>query len=179
VLPITAANHIMRLTRGRYLAFIDVDVVIRPGCLLRLLEFMDENPDVGGVGPRIIDAYGSTEASVCAFPSLLKMMGLPLPRQKPRVLPATGEVDWLWGGGHLLRRELGEEIGLFEEACGDWAELDLYWRAKQQGWHCAYVFEALALHANPSRYHPERALAGSWLRFAKEMFHFLKKRYLS
>lgn len=179
VSPVAAANHIMKLTRGRYLAVLDADVVLRPDCFMRLLEFMDENPEIGVVSPRIIDAYGSTEASACAFPSLLKVMGLPLPGPNPNLRAETGEVDWHRGGVHLLRRELIDEIGLFDEACGDLAELDFYWRAKQQGWRSGYVFEAVALHANPARYHSELAVAVNRLRFVKEMAHFLKKRCLS
>ncbi|MDD5757453.1 MAG: glycosyltransferase [Desulfobulbaceae bacterium] len=177
--PVTAVNHLMRLTRGRYLAVLDADVLIRPNCFMRLLEFMDENPEVGVVGPRILDAYGSTVASGAVFPSLLEVAGLPLPRQNPRLLITTGEVDWLLGGVHLLRRELIEEIGLFDEACGDLAELDYYWRAKQKGWHSGYVFEAVALHANPARYHPEMVTAENRLGIVKEMANFLRKRWFS
>lgn len=180
VSSIAAANHIMRLGRGRYTALLDADVIIQPGCLERLLDFMDENPEVGLAGPRIIDAYGATEASVCDFPRLLKRTGVPLPGQVlPRPRTETGEVDWQRGGFHLLRRELILEIGLLDEACGALAELDLYWRARRHGWHSFYVCEAVAVHANPGRYHPELPTGGGWPLRAKEIAYFLKKRWLS
>lgn len=177
--PVAAVNHIMRLTRGRYLAVLDADVLIRPGCFMRLLEFMDENPDVGVAGPRILDAYGSTVASGAVFPPLLRLVGVPMPRRNSRLLTGTGVVDWLLGGVHLLRRELIEEIGLFDEACGDLAELDFYWRAKQKGWRSGYVFEAVARHVNPGCYHPELAATVDRVCFIREMTHFLRKRWLS
>lgn len=179
VSSVAAANHMLRLGRGRYTVLLDADMLIQVGCLQRLVAFMDENPDVGLAGPRIINAYGVTESSVCDFPRLLKMIGLPLPLQNPRTQEVTGEVDWLWGGFHLFRQELILEIGLFDEACGSLAELDLYWRARRHGWHRFYVFEAVALHANPGRYHPELVVTKSRSILAKNIVCFLKKRWLS
>jgi GT2 family glycosyltransferase len=179
VSSVAAANHIMRLAQGRYVAVLDADVLLQPACLVRLLNFMDENPEVGVVDPRIINAYGATEVSACDFPGLLKMTGLPVPAQNPRLRTESGEVDWCQGGFHLLRRELIEEIGLFDEACGALAELDFYWRARRHGWHRFYLCEAVVLHANPGRYHPELLTSGGWTRRLKEISQFLKKRCLS
>jgi len=177
--PVAAANHIMRRGQGRYTALLDADLIIQPGCLEHLVDFMDENPDAGLACPRIIDAYGASAASVYDFPRLLGVTGLPLPGLVPRLLAATSAVDWGRGGFHLLRRELIQEIGLLDETCGTLAELDLYWRARRHGWHSFYVFEAVALHANPGRYHPELAVTGSWPLRVKEIAYFFKKRWLS
>ena len=123
--PVAAANHILRLGRGRYAALLEPGVIVRPGCLKRLLAVMDDNPEVGLAGPRLLDAYGATEVSVLRFPPLLGLSGLPLPGGRGRPPTASGEIDWQRGGFHLLRRELIEDIGLFDPACGRLAELDL------------------------------------------------------
>lgn len=176
---LAALNRLLSLSRGRYCAFVDNDLLLQPGCLKRLIDFMDDNPDVGLISPRIKDLYGQTESSCHAFPPLLRLAGIPFPVPPPRLQTATVEVDWCRGGFHLLRRELLEEIGPLDEGCADLADLDLYWRARRQGWHNFYLFEAEAVHAQASRAQlgldhpppwPERLMVG---------LRFLKKRLLA
>src|SRR5262249_17872195 len=42
-----ANNLAMQKPRGDYLALINSDVVVEPGCIQRLMKFMDEQPHVG------------------------------------------------------------------------------------------------------------------------------------
>ena len=174
---LAAANHAMALGRGRYIAIVDADLQVRPDCLQRLVGFMDDNPDVGLASPRIIDAAGNTKPSCYDFPRLLGLSGLPLPVPCGRLQGKTTEVDWRRAGFHLLRRELIDEIGLFDASCATLAELDLYWRARRQGWHSYYVFEAAAVHANPGRDHPELTVTPAWPALMGDGLCFLKKRW--
>lgn len=175
--PLAAANHGMALGRGRYLALVDADLQLQSGCLPRLITFMDDNPEVGLVSPRIIDAAGLTEPSCHDFPRLLGAFGLPLPVPHGRVQGKTTEVDWCRAGFHLLRRELMDEVGLFDAGCATLAELDLYWRARRQGWHRHYLYEAVAVQANPGGYHPELVVPPVWPSRIRDGLCFLKKRW--
>lgn len=176
--PLAAANHALALSRGRYIALVDADVQVQPDCLQRLVEFMDDNPEVGLAAPRIFDAYGKTEPTCHDFPKLLGPCGLPWPLTGGWPGTKTTEVDWCRSGLHLLRRELLEEIGFLDEICGSLSEVDLYWRARQKGWHRSYLFEAVAVHANPIRYRPELTVAPDWPERFREGFCFLKRRWL-
>lgn len=175
---LAAANHALSLSRGRYAALVDADVLVQPDCLQRLIEYMDDNPDIGLVTPRILNAYGKTEPSCHEFPRLLRGLGLPLPATEGLRLTATAEVDWCRGGCHLLRRELIDEIGLLDASCPTLSELDLYWRARRQGWHRTYLFEAVAVHANPGRYRPELTALPAWPQRLREGLGFLQRRWL-
>lgn len=172
---LAALNRLLGLSRGRYVALVDDDLLVQPGCLKRLVDFMDDNPDVGLVSPRVIDLYGRTEATCHAFPRLLPMAGLPLPLPPPRPLTTTAEVGWCGGGFHLLRRELLEEIGTLDETLAGLAELDLYWRARQQGWHNFYCHEATVVHARAHRL----TASSPWPGQLRTCLRFLKKRLLS
>lgn len=176
---LAAANHLLRLSRGRYAALLDPDLQLRPHCLHRLVEFMDATPEVGLIAPRIIDAYGRTEASCHAFPRLLAWAGIPLLTPPPRLHTETCEVEWCVSGLHLLRPELLEELGGLDAACGHLAELDLYWRARRQGWHRVYLFEAEAVHANPGRYRPGVSAPPAWPEQVRVGLRFLKKQLLA
>lgn len=178
---LAALNHLLSLSQGRYVALLDPDVLVQPGCLDQLVAFMDDNPEYGLAAPRIINAYGRTESTCAPFPKLLSLAGLPLPTPRPQPRGESGEVDWCQGGFHLLRRELLDEIGplVLDERCPGLFELDLYWRARRQGWHASYCHEAVAVHANPGRYHPELAKHRPlWPVQLQESVHFLKKRWL-
>lgn len=170
---LAALNRLLGLSRGRYVALVDDDLLIQPGCLKRLVDFMDDNPDVGLVAPRVIDLYGRTEATCHAFPRLLPVAGLPLPLPPPRALTATAEVGWCGGGFHLLRREVLEEIGPLDETLAGLAELDLYWRARQQGWHNFYCHEAIVVHSRAVRRTSPAPGPGQ----LKTCLRFLKKRF--
>jgi len=175
--PLAAANHALALGRGRYIALVDADLQLQPDCLQRLITFMDDNPDVGLASPRIIDTAGNTEPSCHDFPKLLEGLGLPLPVPRGRLQGKSAEADWCRAGFHLLRRELLDEIGLFDAGCATLAELDLYWRARRQGWHSHYVFEAMAVHATPDRDHPELTVTPAWPALMGDGLCFLKKRW--
>jgi hypothetical protein len=176
--PLAAMNHLLRLSRGRYAALVDADLQLQPHCLHRLVRYMDDNPDVGLISPRIIDAYGKTEPSCHAFPLFLPLTGIPFPCPPPRLEPKTTEVAWCRSGLHLLRPELTEELGGLDAACGHLAELDLYWRARRLGWHRVYLCEAEAVHANPGRYRPEVGMSPAWPEQLRVGLRFLKKHLL-
>ena len=174
---LAAANHALALGRGRYIALVDADLQVQPDCLRQLVNFMDDNPDVGLASPRIIDVSGQAEPSCHDFPKLLGVFGLPLPAPGGQLLGKTAEVDWCRAGFHLLRRELFDEIGLFDANCATFAELDLYWRAKRQGWHRYYVFEAVAVHANHDLEASELIVTPDWPARLRDGLCFLKKRW--
>ena len=143
-LTMTAAvNRLLALSRGRYLLLLPVSAWLGSDCPQRLVDFMDEAPEIGLVGPRLLDPEGREIASGAEFPWLFRLARLPWPWPLPVLMGRTGEVDFCLGGCHLLRREALEEIGGLK--AGGWgrAELDLYWRARRLGWHNCYLREAV------------------------------------
>jgi GT2 family glycosyltransferase len=185
---LTACNQAMALAAGRYIMPVSHDVWLQTQCLLWLVEFMDDNPDVGLAAPRILDAYGRAERTVRAFPSLFALLGQFLPQiadydieRERRLLPpfayqADTEVDWLWSGVKIIRRELLEDIGLPDATMPPYfADMDYALRAKKAGWHNFYVHAAMALHANPLRYEPRLAARPFSLAAAAK---FMKKKWL-
>jgi N-acetylglucosaminyl-diphospho-decaprenol L-rhamnosyltransferase len=65
-----ANNQAARAARGRYLFFLNNDTIVPPGTLCELIDFLDANPDVGMVGPRLCDAHGQRQASSRRRPTL-------------------------------------------------------------------------------------------------------------
>ena len=48
-------NVAIRQCQGRYIALVNPDVIVFPGCLDALADFLDQNPKVGNVGPRVLN----------------------------------------------------------------------------------------------------------------------------
>lgn len=165
VAPVAAKNHMLRIASGRYIGLFDDDVVVTENCLKTLVDFMDDHPDVGVAGPRIVNAYGTLERTGRSFLSVPAALALGIGHD---ILPdflwkanyfrkewhhhATSEVDWLCGGAHILRRELIDEVGLLAEALPSYYEQEYYLRSRKSGWHNYFVHEAEVVHPNPARY---------------------------
>jgi hypothetical protein len=134
------------------------DAALDPGCLQSLLAFLDAHPKAGMVGPATEVRRGVPHSTAFHFPGFLNSLdeGLhfgPLSRVLARwrlAFPPAGsphQADWLSGGCVLIRRELLEEVGLFDEGYFLYfEEVDLAWRAARAGWESWYVPEAHVLH---------------------------------
>jgi len=162
---VQGCNQALELASGRYILLVSHDVLIQPKCLLRLVEFMDDNPEVGLAAPRILNAYGKPEHIVRTFHSLFFLLKQFLPisadfsdRHDKHLAPAfeynnDAEVDWLWSGVKIIRREVLEDIGLPDAAMPPYfSDMEYALRAKRAGWHNFYIHAATALHPNPLRY---------------------------
>ena len=91
---VAARNHGLRLATGRTRMFLDSDAVLTPGALGELVGFLDRDPRVGLVGPRVIYPDGTLQPSARRFPPLL----LPLLRRPP--------LDRVFGDAATVRRHL-------------------------------------------------------------------------
>jgi GT2 family glycosyltransferase len=153
-----AGNQALELAAGRYIMPVDHDLLLQPNCLLRLVEFMDDNPDVGIAAPRILNAYGKPEPTVLAFQTLLSLLRQLWGKSRRTSFKynGNGEVDWLWSGAKIIRRELIEDIGLPDAAMPPYfADMSYAFQAKKAGWHTFYIHAATALHPNPLKYDPQ------------------------
>lgn len=189
-------NLALRLAEGRYLMLLDQEVVVRPGCLRRLVDFMDDNPEAGIVGPKVIDGYGRIEPSARTLPDPLLLFAYYTPLFGARLEMSTlvgrhrlaawahnstREVELLVGGCHCLRRELLDEIGFLDEALQTpLAEIELYARARQAGWHQYFLPQAEIFHPHPGRYQPPLARDnfGRWA-YLRDIARYLGKKWFS
>lgn len=125
----SANNQAAELAQGRYLFFLNNDTVVPPGTLRRLVEFCEENPGVGMVGPRLRDGEGHPQVSYRQRPTLATLL------HRTALLRWTG---LLKGNYHRYRRQefdpettrrveilMGAAMFLPREAffvCGPWDE---------------------------------------------------------
>ena len=53
-----ANNQAMRLAKGEYILLLNPDTVVEEDTFLKIVEFMDEHPDAGGLGVKMVDGKG-------------------------------------------------------------------------------------------------------------------------
>jgi GT2 family glycosyltransferase len=143
-----AINQAFRQSTGPYFATLNDDTVAAPGWLGALVANMQQRPEVGMCAPRILltgkDALlDSAGMLVCPDGSS---------RQRGHLQASSGynrceEILFPSGCAALYRREMLEEIGLFDEEFFLYCEdTDLGLRARWAAWECVYVPQALVEH---------------------------------
>jgi len=146
---------------GKYLCLINSDIKLLDGCLRRVLSFMEENPDIGIAGPRILNADGTHQSSCRRFPTLwnnfCSAVGLATVFTESRGFSGEHmfyfhgdriiDVDVLVGCFWFVRREALSQFGLLDEAFFMYAE-DIDWcrRCWQAGWRVVFFPGACAVH---------------------------------
>lgn len=141
-----------------FVLLLNPDTRVLPGALEALLAFAHEHPGAGILGCRVLNEDGSVRRSAFRFPSLRgELMGglrlgclstvwadrviAPEPRDRPH------PTEWVSGAAMLFRRELLEQVGLFDEDYFLYfEEVDLCLRAHRAGWECWYVPQSQVVH---------------------------------
>lgn len=147
--PGRVVNEVLRRSRGRYFSLWDQSTMVAEGCLASLVDFLDEVPEAGIVGPKIRDESGRIQPVARKFPSVLSLIfsssllpGQPVPGWGEY---AGGEADWFAGPGMVVNRCLLDEInGFHSRLDGVFWQLELCRAALSSGWHVHYLHDAQA-----------------------------------
>lgn len=154
-----ANNLVLRETAAEYVLVLNPDTVLCEGTLHTLLGLMADNPRIGIGGCRLVQEDGTFDhAARRSFPTPASALGHFLHVGRSDRAPASlaayrapdvseGPVDAVNGAFMLMRREMLDEIGLFDE--GYWMymeDLDLCYRAAQAGWITWFEPSVAAVH---------------------------------
>jgi N-acetylglucosaminyl-diphospho-decaprenol L-rhamnosyltransferase len=181
-------NQALARARGRYLFLLNPDTELGSNAIENLTVYMDADPRVGIVGPRLVYGDGSLQSSRRRFPTLATafLESTKLQQWFPhnRVLKhyymldtrddETQEVDWVSGSAMFVRREMYEQVGGFDEGFFMYSEeLDWCYRAKQAGWQIVYLPTAQVIHHESKS--AEQALAQRDVYFHSSKIRFFRK----
>jgi N-acetylglucosaminyl-diphospho-decaprenol L-rhamnosyltransferase len=160
--PNVAQPGALEFAPPRFALLLNPDTILPPSALADMLQFMEEHPQAGVAGPRLVRADGSLDrACRRSFPTpkvaAYRFSGL------SRLFPTsprfgrynltylspdlTTELDSVVGAFMLIRGEALAEVGLLDEQFFMYAEdLDLCYRIKQCGWQVWYNSSVTVLH---------------------------------
>ncbi|MBP9501317.1 MAG: glycosyltransferase family 2 protein [Candidatus Promineofilum sp.] len=145
--------------RGRALLLLNPDTVVLADALTVMLARLDAQPDIGVLGPQLLNPDGSVQSSRRRFPTLTtaffestwldalapgvlrRYYALDLPDDRP------ADVDWLTGACLLVPRAVYEQVGDMDEAYYMYSEeLDWCRRIKEADFRVVYCPEARVIH---------------------------------
>jgi GT2 family glycosyltransferase len=160
-----ANNLAIPVANATFLLFLNPDTLVLENTLGLLLTFMKDNPDFGGIGCKMKSPPGTDIPDAQAhelgfqwFPSPLTeflnilfvsastmpLMAKLFPYMRPH---ESGQVIKLYGGCLMVRKEVLDNVGYFDERFFMYGEdVDLCHRITQAGWKLYYMSEAEIIH---------------------------------
>jgi len=142
-----ANNAVMRQARGRFFLLLNADMEVVPGVISAMVSRMSRRPDVGIAACRQVDGEGrELESYQLDYAGGLLPELAPLPRRRG---PASDEVEaaWVWGSAMLVRREVFEQVGGFDESFFMYYEdVEWCWRVRRAGWRITYYPDLQVRH---------------------------------
>ena len=145
-----ANNQAMKVAGGEFFLLLNSDAFPAKNAIAALIDFLKNNPQAGVAGPRLLNADGTLQISCHSFPTptYAWLENLWLSRGYT-CWPHDKElrVDFVVGACMLLRREVYEQIGGFDEEFFMYAEeADWQRRMQNERWEVVFVPNACVIH---------------------------------
>ncbi len=181
-------NQGIEASHGRHVMVLNPDTEVLGNALDRLAAYLDEHPDIGAIGPQLLNPDQSIQSSRRRFPTLMAaffestwLQGIAPRRMLAHYymddVPATTthEVDWLNGACTVFRREVLDRVGVYDAQNFFMysEELDLCRRVKEAGWKIVYLPEARVVHYVGKS--SDQALAARHIYFQTSKVHYFRK----
>lgn len=157
-----ANNQAMRISKGEYVLLLNPDTVVEEDTFEKVVKFMDEHPDAGGLGVQMLDGKGNfLPESKRGLPTpavaFYKISGLSKLFPRSKVFgryhlgfldkDQTHEVEILSGAFMLMRRSALDKVGLLDEAFFMYGEdIDLSYRIIKGGYKNYYYPGTRIIH---------------------------------
>lgn len=186
----TRGNNIgLEVARGRNLFLLNPDTILLGNSLKTMVDYLDNNPDVGIIGPYTLNTNGTLQSTRRRFPTVAtgffestwlqgvapkSVLSHYYVEDKPNL--TTCDVDWVQGSALMARREVYAQIGgldtnyvMFSE------ELDWCKRAKDAGWRVIFTCMAQIIHHGGQS--TSQVTARKHIHFQESKLRYFKKHH--
>jgi N-acetylglucosaminyl-diphospho-decaprenol L-rhamnosyltransferase len=186
-----ANNQALPRIRGRYVLLLNTDAFVAPETLHQTMIYMDTHARCGVLGVKLVGEDGTLQPSCRYFPTpwntFLRSTGLApyFPRTRlvddPRWDPqALCTCDWVPGCYYLIRREVIDQLGLFDPRYFlYYEEVDHCQKVRAAGWDVIYYPYTQVVHIGGESAKSQGPLTGggrqiSALQIESELLYFRK-----
>ena len=157
-----ANNQAIRQSQGEYVLLLNPDTLVEPDTFSKCIDFMDNTPDAGGLGVKMLNGNGeflpeSKRGLPVPSVAFYKIFGLSKLFPKSKKFGAyhltylspdeIHSVDVLSGAFMLMRKSVLDKVGLLDEDYFMYGEdIDLSYRITQGGYKNYYFPETRIIH---------------------------------
>lgn len=180
-------NQGLAVAQGRHILLLNPDTEVVGQAVTTMLAYAEAHPDVGMVGPQLLNADGSVCSSRRRFPTMATAFfeSTWLQPCAPRRLlehyyvldkpdSEVQDVDWLFGAVLMARREAFEQVGPMDESFFMYSEeLDWCRRFRENGWRIVYLPTAQVVHHGGKS--SEQAVAARHINFQTSKVRYFRK----
>lgn len=154
-----ANNQALRICSGRNALLLNPDTEAKPDSLACMVRYLDEHPEVGCIGPKLLNTDGTLQKNGTRFPvpwrEFFAITGLRHLNSKAferacwgrEDFDSTAEVDSVSGACIMVRSSVLNKIGLLDEDFFMfYEEVELCWRIHRAGNKIVYLAESEVIH---------------------------------
>lgn len=154
-----ANNQGYKCSTGEYLLFLNSDTLILNNAVEKMILYLRENPQVGILGPKILNSHNQPTRSYMRFMDGKKLflgskyLKYFIDVEKYRIhfqkydYGSVQKVPWVSGAALMIRRKVFEEVGLFDEGYFLYFEdMDLCLQVHEHGYELVYFPFAEIIH---------------------------------
>jgi N-acetylglucosaminyl-diphospho-decaprenol L-rhamnosyltransferase len=153
-----ANNQLLDEAKGKYILLLNTDAFVASDSLAKTVAYMNETPECGVLGVRLVGRDGELQPSCRYFPTpwnvFLSRVGLERFFPSTRSIDdmkwghdAVRECDWVPGCYYLVRREVIEQVGLFDPRFFlYYEEVDHCRAVKSAGWKVVFYPHTTVIH---------------------------------
>lgn len=185
-------NDAVKLAKGKYIFLLNSDAQLLNGSLDILVDFMEENPEVGICGPQLRYPDGKIQRScrgkMTLWTHICDMLFLDYLFPNSRIFASSEmyyfdhktelEVDHLMAAAILIRRDVIDKVGLFDEKLTLYFnDMDFSIRVKKYGWKIVFNPSASAIHYNRYTTKKINIEMGLVQEMFDNLFYFYQKNY--
>ena len=186
-----ANNQAVPLVRGKYVLLLNTDAFVQPDTLLKTKQYMDEHPKCGMLGVKLLGRDGVLQPSCRYFPTswniFLERTNLKKVFKSTRLIDnmawdhnSVRDCDWVPGCYALIRKEVIDQVGLFDPRYFlYYEEVDHCLAAKRAGWQVTYFPDTTVVHIGGESAKHEAAISSKSrqieaLQIESELLYFRK-----
>ena len=171
---------------GAYLLLLNPDTLVLENALPAMVAYLRSQPEIGALGPKLLNPDGSIQSSRRRFPTLATgfFESTWLERLAPDVLKhyyaldlpddVTGDVDWVTGACIMVPRAAYETVGGLDEGYYMYSEeLDWCRRIKESGRRVVYYPPARVIHHYGKS--SEQAVTARHINFQRAKLRYFRK----
>lgn len=191
-----ANNQALPYINSRYVLLLNTDAFMEPDTIAKTVQYMDANLECGILGVRLLGRDGVLQPSCRFFPTpwniFLNRTGLKRIFKDARLMDdmswdhaSVRDCDWVPGCYFLIRREVIDQVGLFDSRYFlYYEEIDLCFAAKKAGWNVTYFPYTSVVHLGGESAKSEGEITPGGrqleaLKIESELLYFRKNHGLS